>query len=417
MGAVRELAVRTNRAYRQFLKTGTTRLKNAVLLDLAVLLESNRTALQKENARDLEQGRGSGLSKAVLDRLALSDRVLEGMAQSCREVAALPDPVGRIADAVVRPQGFRVGRMRVPIGVIGIVYEARPNVTVEAAALCLKSGNGVILRGGSDAFHSNTALVGVVRRALKAQGVDDNLVSCIETTDRAAVDELVSLDEWVHLIIPRGGEGLIRSVVGKSKIPVLKHYKGVCHVYVDAGADLAMAEKLAVNAKVQRPAVCNAMETLLVDEAVASEFIPRAVKTLRGLGVEIRGCGRTRALCPEGVQAAAEDDWFAEYLDLILAVKVVRGVGEAIDHINTYGSAHTDAIVTRDLPTAERFVREVDSASVMVNASTRLADGGIYGLGAEIGISTDRLHARGPMGLEELTCAKWVVFGDGHVRE
>jgi len=417
MGAVRALAIRTNQAYRQFLKTGTTRLKNAVLLELSDLLESNRTGLKNENARDLEQGRKDGLSQAMLDRLALDDKTLAGMAQSCREVAALPDPVGRIADAVVRPQGFRVGRMRVPIGVIGIVYEARPNVTIEAAALCLKSGNGVILRGGSAAFHSNRALVQLVRQALQAQGADQHVVSFIETTDRAAVDELVTLDEWVHLIIPRGGEGLIRSIAEKSRIPVLKHYKGVCHVYVDAQADLGMAERIVVNAKTQRPAVCNAMETLLVDEAVASEFLPRALQTLRALGVEIRGCEKTRALCPDGVRAAAEDDWTAEYLGLILAVKIVHGVGEAIAHINAYGSAHTDAIVTRDIPTADRFVREVDSASVMVNASTRLADGGVYGLGAEIGISTDRLHARGPMGLEELTCTKWVVFGDGHVRE
>jgi glutamate-5-semialdehyde dehydrogenase len=417
MQSVRDLAARTNRAYRAFLKSGSTQVKNDVLLGMAAALKKEKEFILSENARDLEKGKRDGLTTAFLDRLALRDNTIESMAKACEEVAALPDPVGRIYDMSVRPQGFRAGRMRVPIGVIGIIYEARPNVTVEAAALCLKSGNGVILRGGSSAFFSNMALVKMIQSVLKERKTDANLISTIESTDRNAVDELVTLDDLVHLIIPRGGEGLIRSVTEKSRIPVLKHHKGVCHVYVHEQADLDMAETVTVNAKVQRPAVCNAAETLLVDEAVAGAFLPRIVPKLQGLGVEIRGCEKTRALVSQGVKPATEEDWTAEYLELILAVRVVKGVDEAVEHINGYGSNHTDAIITKDIRTADRFVREVDSASVMVNASTRLADGGEYGLGAEIGISTDRLHARGPMGLEELTSYKWVVIGDGHVRE
>jgi len=317
----------------------------------------------------------------------------------------------------VRPEGFRVGRMRSPIGVIGIIYEARPNVTVETAILCLKSGNAVILRGGSSAYHSNLALVKILQDALKQHGVPENLISYLDSTDRKAVDEMLVQDDLIHLIIPRGGESLIRSVVEKSKIPVLKHYKGVCHVYVDGKADLDMALRIAVNAKVQRPAVCNAMETLLVDVAVATEFLPSVLKNLQDAGVEIRGCDRTRAIYAKDVRPATEEDYYAEFLELILAVKVVSGIDEAIQFINTYGSSHTDAIVTQDVSRAQQFVAEVDSASVMVNASTRLSDGGVYGLGAEIGISTDRLHARGPMGLEELTTYKWVVLGEGQIRE
>jgi len=417
MQSVRDLAVRTNGAYQAFLKSGSTKLKNSILAGLAARLKKEKEFVLSENAKDVEKGKRDGLSKAFLDRLALQDKTVDSMAKACEEVAALPDPVGRIDGMTVRPQGFRVGRMRVPIGVIGIVYEARPNVTVEAAALCLKSGNGVMLRGGSSAYSSNIALVKIIQTVLKENGTDGNLISYIESTDRDAVDELVVLDSLVHLIIPRGGEELIRRVTGKSRIPVLKHYKGICHVYVHAQADLDMAETITVNAKVQRPAVCNAAETLLVDEAVAKAFLPKIIPKLQGLGVEIRGCEKTRALVPGGVKPATEEDWRAEYLDLILAVRVVKGPDEAIDHINTYGSNHTDAIVTKDIRAAEQFVREVDSSSVLVNASTRLADGAVYGLGAEIGISTDRLHARGPMGLEELTSYKWVVLGDGHVRE
>jgi len=417
MQSVRTLASRTHRAYQAFLKQGSTKLKNGMLFGLAEALAEHKPVLLSENRKDLDQGTRDGLSKALLDRLALSDKTIDGMAKACADIASLPDPVGRITEMVVRPQGFRVGRMRVPIGVIGIIYEARPNVTVEAAALCIKSGNGAILRGGSGAHRSNMALVRLIQDVLKGCGTDENLISAIESTDRSAVDELVVQEGLVHLIIPRGGEGLIRSVVEKSRIPVLKHYKGVCHVYVHEQADLDMAENITVNAKVQRPAVCNAAETLLVDEAVATLFLPRIVLKLQSLGVEIRGCERTRAIFPDNVKPAAEDDWTAEYLDLILAVRVVNGVGEAIDHINRYGSNHTEAVVTADIRVAEQFVREVDSSSVMVNASTRLADGGVYGLGAEIGISTDRLHARGPMGLEELTSYKWVLLGDGHIRE
>jgi glutamate-5-semialdehyde dehydrogenase len=417
MLSVREQAERTHRAYQSFLNTGSTRLKNGILLAMASGLRGRAAEVLDANRLDVEQAKKEGLSSALVDRLALNDRRLAAMVQACEEIASFPDPVGRVDGMTVRPQGFRVGRMRVPIGVIGIVYEARPNVTVEAAALCLKAGNSVILRGGTDAFHSNMALVRVIQDAIRDMGADPFLVSYVESTDRNAVNELVQQDAFVHLIIPRGGEGLIRSVVEHSRIPVLKHYKGVCHVYVHEQADLDMAVAIAVNAKVQRPAVCNAAETLLVDEPVAAAFLPMALRALQAKGVEIRGCGRTRRIHPTNVRPASEEDWTAEYLELILAVKVVDGIDDAIRHINTYGSNHTDAIVTRDVRAADRFVREVDSSSVMVNASTRLSDGGVYGLGAEIGISTDRLHARGPMGLEELTSYKWVVLGDGHVRE
>jgi len=414
---VREIAEKTNAAYKAFLRDGTTKLKNAILVSVACLLDANRDYLKEKNLRDLEAGAAQGLSEAMLDRLALNDTRIDGMIRSCKEIIALPDPVGRIYDMQVRPEGFRVGKMRVPIGVIGIIYEARPNVTIEAATLCLKSGNAVILRGGSSAYHSNMALMKILKEALIANGVDEHLLSCLTSTDRNAVDEMLQQDDLIHLIIPRGGEGLIRRVVEKSRIPVLKHYQGVCHTYVHAQADLNMAEKIAVNAKVQRPGVCNSMETLLVDTGIADKFLPRAIKVLQSHGVEIRACERTRAICGESLKAATEDDYYAEFLDLILAVKVVDNADEAAVHINTYGSGHTDAIITKDINTANAFIKNVDSASVIVNATTRLADGGVYGLGAEIGISTDRLHARGPMGLEELTTYKWIVLGEGHIRE
>ena len=417
MPSVRELAQKTNLAYKSFLKTGTTRLKNDILAEIAAGLRADAAFILAANGQDVDRAMKDGSSAALVDRLSLNDKRIAAMAGACEEIIAIPDPVGRVDGMTVRPQGFRVGRMRAPIGVIGIIYEARPNVTIEAAALCLKAGNGTILRGGTGAIRSNLALAAVVRRALEKHGADPALVSYLESADRAAVNELLVQDEFVHLIIPRGGEGLIRNVIENSRIPVLKHYKGVCHVYVHERADQEMALAVTLNAKVQRPAVCNAAETLLVDAAVASEFLPKAVLALREKGVEIRGCDRTRAAVSEGVLPASEEDWIAEYLDLILAVKVVDGLDEAIRHINTYGSNHTDAIVTADIRAADRFVREVDSSSVMVNASTRLADGGAYGLGAEIGISTDRLHARGPMGLEELTTSKWVVLGDGQIRE
>jgi glutamate-5-semialdehyde dehydrogenase len=324
--------------------------------------------------------------------------------------------VGRIYDMNVRPDGFRVGRMRVPIGVIGIIYEARPNVTVEAAALCIKSGNATVLRGGSSAIRSNMALTAIIKEALRAVDVSDALVSYIDSTDRAAVDEMLVQDDYIHLIIPRGGESLIRRVVEKSTIPVLKHYKGVCHTYINEKADLDMAIDIAVNGKTQRPAVCNATETLLIDRAVAESFLPKILNALEEKGVELRGCEKTATIYGDRVKPATEDDWYAEYLDLILAVKVVDDVDDAVAHINKYGSAHTDTIVTREIRAAEKFMKKVDSASIIVNATTRLSDGGVYGLGAEIGIATDRLHARGPMGLEELTTYKWIVQGDGHLR-
>jgi glutamate-5-semialdehyde dehydrogenase len=417
MPAIREQAKQAHQAFQEFLRTGTSQLKNDLLRTIAQEIQVDASALIRENAKDLNAGEKAGLSKAFLDRLALNEKRIQGMIASCDEVATLNDPVGRIMNMVMRPQGFKVGRMRVPIGVIGIIYEARPNVTIEAAILCLKAGNSVILRGGTSAFHTNIALVKILKTALQKHRVNPNLISYIESTDRKAVDELLIQDEFVHLIIPRGGESLIRSVVEKSRIPVLKHYKGVCHVYVHEQADLGMALDIAVNAKVQRPAVCNAMETLLVDERISSEFLPKCLTQLIEKGVEIRGCDKTRAFDPRHVKPATEEDYYAEFLDLILAVKVVSGLDEAIDHINTYGSAHTDAIVTKDIQTANEFVNRVDSASVMVNASTRLSDGALYGLGAEIGISTDRLHARGPMGLEELTTYKWIVLGNGHIRE
>jgi glutamate-5-semialdehyde dehydrogenase len=417
MQSVRLLAEKTHAAYQGFLSKGSTRIKNDILRDIAANIEKSKRHLLEENTKDLQKGEQAGLSRALLDRLALNYKRLDGMIKSCTDIISLPDPVGRIYDMNVRPEGFKVGRMRVPIGVIGIIYEARPNVTVEASTLCLKSGNATILRGGSSAFFTNMALVQVLKKALNANGIDEHLVSYIESTDRKAIDDMLVLDDLIHLIVPRGGEGLIRSVTEKSRIPVLKHYKGVCHVYVHKDADLKMASDIVINAKVQRPGVCNAIETLLVDEDIARHFLPGVIKLLQQHGVEIRGCEKTRAVYGAGVRVAVDSDWPAEFLDLILAVKVVNGIDDAIAHINTYGSNHTDAIVTKDIGAANRFVTNVDSSSVMINASTRLADGGVYGLGAEIGISTDRLHARGPMGLEELTTYKWIVYGEGHLRE
>ncbi|MBN1895122.1 glutamate-5-semialdehyde dehydrogenase, partial [bacterium] len=385
MSNVRELARQTLEAYRQFLETADTRVKNSVLDTIAVLLGERISSLLDENRKDVLAAKSADMNPALVDRLALDEKSIRGMIRSCAEVAALPDPAGKVTDMTVRPQGFRVGRMRVPIGVIAIIYEARPNVTIESAILCLKSGNGAILRGGTAAFHSNRFLIRIIRDALQAAGINPCLVSFLESRDRQAVDELLLQDDLVHLVIPRGGEGLIRNVVEKSRIPVLKHYKGVCHVYVDRDADLDMASRIILNAKTQRPAVCNALETLLVDAPVAADFLPGILSSLKGKGVEIRGCGETRRLVPQDVQPASEKDWTEEYLNLILSVRVVSGIDEAVRHINTYGSGHTDAIVTRDIRTAQAFINRVDSASVMVNASTRLADGGVYGLGAEIG--------------------------------
>ena len=394
----------------------STDVKNKVLLDVAERLRAEKAYLQEENEKDLAAAREKGLSAALIDRLTLSDKVIEGMAQGLEEVAALPDPVGEVVKMWRRPNGLWVGRMRIPLGVIAMIYESRPNVTIDAAGLCFKSGNAVILRGGSEAINSNLALARLFQDALKAHGAPEGAVQVIPVTDRAAVNELLKLEDFVDLIIPRGGEGLIRFVTENSRIPVLKHYKGVCHVFVDRFADLEMARRICFNAKVQRPGVCNAMETMLVHEAVAEAFLPDMCEEFRSAGVEIRGCEKTRALVP-WAKPATEEDWEAEYLDLILAVKVVKDFDEALAHIARYGSNHTETIVTKDYQRGLRFLREVDASVVMVNASTRFNDGGQLGLGAEIGISTTKLHAYGPMALEELTTLKFIVFGEGQIRE
>jgi glutamate-5-semialdehyde dehydrogenase len=390
--------------------------KNAALERMADGILQGTGVIQEANRKDLDAARAAGLSAAMIDRLTIKDATLAAMAQGLREVAQLPDPVGSLGPAWVRPNGLQVARMRIPLGVIGIIYESRPNVTVDAAGLCLKAGNAAILRGGSEAFHSNCALAAVIARSLADSGLPEAAVQVIPVTERLAVNALLQQEEFIDLIIPRGGEELIRFVVAHSRIPVLKHYKGVCHVYVDEGADLSMAEEVCFNAKVQRPGVCNAMETLLVHRSEAERFLPAMARRFRAAGVQLRGCEQTRRLVPEAVPAS-EADWPAEYLDLILAVRVVAGLDEGIAHIGAYGSNHTEAIVTRDYERARRFVREVDASVVLVNASTRFNDGGQLGLGAEIGISTSKLHAFGPMGLEELTTRKFVVFGSGQVRE
>jgi glutamate-5-semialdehyde dehydrogenase len=378
------------------------------------LLE-RREDIRRENESDLSAAREKGLSSSMIDRLTLNEKTLHSMAEGLREVAALPDPVGEVTGMWKRPNGLLVGRVRIPLGVIGFIYESRPNVTVDAAGLCLKSGNAVILKGGSEAIHSNLMLAEVLRDALHASGLPHKAIQVIPTTERAAVRVLLSLEEDIDIIIPRGGEGLIRFVTENSRIPVLKHYKGVCHVYVDEFADLNMAADICFNAKVQRPGVCNAMETMLVHERIAGDFLPFMMKRFQASGVEIRGCPQTCALI-SGVIPAEESDWSAEFLDLILAVKVVAGMDEALDHIAAFGSNHTDAIITRDYNRSQRFLAEVDASVVLVNASTRFNDGNQLGLGAEIGINTSKLHAYGPMGLEELTTTKFIVYGNGQIR-
>ncbi len=394
----------------------TSERKNAALLAMAEELRRQAGLLKAENAKDVAAARAAGLSAAMIDRLTVTDATLAAMAQGLCEVARQPDPVGSCGPSRMRPNGLTVTRMRIPLGVIGIIYESRPNVTVDAAGLCLKAGNAVILRGGSEAIHSNRALAAVITGALAKSGLPAEAVQVVPVADRTAVNCLLAQEEHVDLIIPRGGEELIRFVVAHSRIPVLKHYKGVCHVYVDEGADLDMAEAVCFNAKVQRPGVCNAMETMLVHAGEAARFLPRMAARLAAAGVELRGCPETRRILPEMVPAA-EADWSAEFLDLILAVRVVADMDAAIAHIAAYGSSHTDAIVTRDLDRSRRFVREVDSSVVLVNASTRFNDGGELGLGAEIGISTSKLHAFGPMGAEELTTTKFVVYGSGQIRQ
>jgi len=390
--------------------------KNRALTEVAAALLGQAERIKAENDRDLAGARAAGLSGAMLDRLTLTPGRIKAMSDGLVEVAALPDPVGEVTRMWVRPNGLRIGRMRIPLGVIGIIYESRPNVTVDAAGLCLKSGNAVVLRGGSEAVHSNRVLGDIMVEGTTRCGVPAGAIQVVPTTDRAAVDALLEQEDYLDVIIPRGGEELIRAVARKSRIPVLKHYKGVCHVFVDRAADLDKALNICMNAKVQRPAVCNAMETMLVHEGVAEKFLQLIAPRFAAEGVELRGCERTRQVLG-GVKAATEDDWYAEYLDKVLAVRVVADLDAAIAHIQKYGSDHTDAIVTEDYGAAQRFLREVDSSSVMVNASTRFSDGFQYGLGAEIGISTTRLHAYGPMGLEELTTTKFIVYGEGQVRE
>jgi glutamate-5-semialdehyde dehydrogenase len=394
------------------LPTGT---KDLVLSSLAGLLLSRRDYVTAENARDVDKALDEGLPASLIDRLRVDAKTVDEMAAGLRDVAALADPVGEIVRTWRRPSGLLIGRMRIPIGVIAIIYESRPNVTVDAFALCLKSGNAVILKGGREAFYSNRALFGLIREALARHGVDEGVAQLIETSDRDYLYELLKLNDYIDLVIPRGGEALIRSVAEQSRVPVLKHYKGVCAIYVDERADEEMAVAVCLNAKVQKAATCNAMETLLVHEAIAPRFLPVMLRALENAGVTVKGCARTRQIVP-GALEASEGDWSEEYLDLVLSVKVVADIDEAIEHIGKYGSKHTDAIITKDYDNAWRFVREVNSSLVLVNASTRLNDGFQLGLGAEMGISTTRLHAFGPMGLEELTVTKFIAFGDGQQR-
>ena len=389
--------------------------KNAGLLRMADALILHSDFILSENSRDLAGAREKGLSAAMVDRLTVKDATIEAMAQGLREVAALPDPVGKVTSMWRRPNGLLVGRMRIPLGVIGIIYESRPNVTVDASALCLKSGNAVILRGGSEAIHSNLAIASVLQDVLKESSLPATAIQIIPFTDREAVSTMLQLDECIDLIIPRGGEELIRAVVAQSKIPVIKHYKGVCHIFVDARADLDMAVNICLNAKVQRPGVCNAMETLLVHSDIASVFLPKMAEKMQKAGVLLKGCEKTRKIL-KNLDAATEEDWYMEYLDLILAVRVVTSLDEAIAHIEKYGSLHTESIVTTDYANSQRFLNEVNSSTVLVNASTRFSDGFELGLGAEIGISTTKLHAFGPMGLEELTTSKFIIYGEGQVR-
>ncbi len=410
-----ELGKRAKAASRQLAPLGSS-AKNRALLLMADKLEAKNAYLVRENRKDLNFANARGASSAVLDRIALNPSRIEAMAKGLRDVASLDDPVRQVVKSWRRPNGLQVGRMRIPLGVIGIIYEARPNVTADAAALCVKSGNAVILRGGSEAHHSNQAIGAVLREACVETSLPADAVQVVQNPDHALVNELLQLEAYIDLIIPRGGEDLIRAVVATSKIPVIKHYKGVCHVYVDSDASLDMAERICFNAKVQRPSVCNAMETLLVHEAIAAKFLPAMIAKLQAAEVEIRGCEKSRALVP-GINAATEEDWSTEYLDLILSVRIVKDMDEAVAHIERYGSEHTESIVTNHYQRARAFIDRVNSSAVMVNASTRFNDGGELGLGAEIGISTSKIHAFGPMGLEELTTTKFIVLGDGQVRE
>jgi len=406
---------RQARAASRRLAMATTAEKDAALLHIAAAIRRDKAALVAANQEDLAAARAAGLETAMLDRLTLSEKGVDSMAEGVEQVAKLPDPIGEMSDIKFRPSGIQVGRMRVPLGVIGIIYEARPNVTADAAALCLKSGNAAILRGGSEAIRSNRAIAALVQEGLQAAGLPAECVQVIDTTDRAAVGELITLREFVDVIVPRGGKGLIARLLAESRVPMIQHLDGNCHVYIDDDADAIKALAIVENAKTQRYGTCNTAESLLVARSVAAAQLPAIAAMLTAKGVEIRGCAETQALVANAV-AATEDDYYTEYLAPIISVKVVAGIDEAIDHINKYSSHHTDAIVSDNHPKAMRFLHEVDSSSVMINASTRFADGFEYGLGAEIGISTDKIHARGPVGLEGLTSQKWVVLGDGHVR-
>ncbi len=409
-----KLAQKCKNASRK-LATLDTNSKNKLLISMAASLDKSRTKIIEANNIDLKKAEEKGLSSALIDRLKLNDDRIDSMIKAIKEIVQLDDPVGTIENIKTRPNGIQVGTMRIPLGVIAIIYEARPNVTSDAAALCIKSGNGVILRGGSEAFNSNIAIVEALKKGIEEVGVNPDIITFIPTTEREAMTELLKLEEYIDLVIPRGGEGLIRFVTGNSRIPVIKHYKGVCHLYVDKDADSDIAINLLIDGKTSRPAVCNALETLLVHKDIAAKFLPQAASVLKKKNVDIRGCDKTIKYIPDAI-GATEDDYYAEYLDLIIAVKVVDSYEEAVDHIAKYGSNHTDVIATRNIFTAHKFIQDVDSSSVMVNASSRFADGGELGLGAEIGISTSKLHAYGPMGLEALTTRKFVVIGEGQTR-
>ncbi len=409
------LGERARAAARRMAGAGTA-AKNAALEAIAARLLNEQENLLAENARDLDAGRKGGLDAALLDRLELNAERIAGMAEGLRQIAMLPDPVGEVSDLACRPSGIQVGRMRVPLGVIGIIYESRPNVTADAAGLCLKAGNATILRGGSEALHSNQAIARCIHAGLQAAGLPVDAVQVVETTDRAAVGELVRMKRYVDIIVPRGGPGLIERVSAEARVPVIKHLHGNCHVYIDDAAEEAMAIEIAYNAKTHRYGVCNAMESLLIARAIAPRVLPALAERYRAAGVEMRGCEATREIIGDAVAASAED-WDTEFLAPVLAIRVVEGIEEAMDHIHRHGSGHTESIVTNDYRRAQRFLREVDSSSVMVNASTRFADGFEYGLGAEIGISTDKIHARGPVGLEGLTSQKFIVLGEGQIRQ
>ena len=399
------------------LASASTESKNNALSAIYTAMQNSETAILAANQIDMTKAHSNNLDSALLDRLELTPARFKSMLQGLKDVIGLKDPIGEITDMAYRPTGIQLGKMCVPLGVVGMIYESRPNVTLEAASLALKSGNAIILRGGSEALESNQAIAAAVQHGLKAAGLPENSVQVINTTDRAAVGQLITMPEYVDVIVPRGGKGLIERITAEARVPVIKHLDGNCHVYVEAQADLQKALPIALNAKTHRYGVCNAMETLLVDEKVAEEFLPNIAELYAEKNVELRGCAETRRILGASVVTATEEDWYEEYLGPILAVKVVSGINEAIDHINKYGSHHTDAIITENFSLARKFLAAVDSSSVMINASTRFADGFEYGLGAEIGISTDKIHARGPVGLEGLTSQKWVVFGDGQIRQ